>query len=38
MTMVEEDDAVVQALRAGARGYIVKGAQQPAPESSSSAR
>jgi DNA-binding NarL/FixJ family response regulator len=28
MTMLEDDDAVVQALRAGARGYIVKGAQQ----------
>ena len=29
MTMLEDDDAVVQALRAGARGYLVKGA---APE------
>jgi DNA-binding NarL/FixJ family response regulator len=28
MTMLEDDDAVVQALRAGARGYIVKGAHQ----------
>ena len=28
MTMLDEDDAVIQALRAGARGYIVKGAQQ----------
>ena len=28
MTMLEDDDAVVQALRAGARGYVVKGAQQ----------
>ena len=28
MTMLEDDDAVVHALRAGARGYIVKGAQQ----------
>jgi DNA-binding NarL/FixJ family response regulator len=28
MTMLEEDDMVVQALRAGARGYLVKGAAQ----------
>ena len=28
MTMLDEDDAVIEALRAGARGYIVKGAQQ----------
>jgi DNA-binding NarL/FixJ family response regulator len=28
MTMVEEDDAVFAAMRAGARGYIVKGAEQ----------
>ena len=28
MTMLEDDDAVVEALRAGARGYIVKGARQ----------
>ena len=28
MTMLEDDDAVVHALRAGARGYVVKGAQQ----------
>ena len=28
MTMLEDDDAVVQALRAGARGYLVKGARQ----------
>ena len=28
MTMLDDDDAVVQALLAGARGYIVKGAQQ----------
>jgi len=28
MTMLEDDEAVVQALRAGARGYVVKGAQQ----------
>jgi DNA-binding NarL/FixJ family response regulator len=28
MTMLEDDDAVVQALRAGARGYLVKGAAQ----------
>lgn len=28
MTMLEDDDAVAQALRAGARGYLVKGASQ----------
>jgi DNA-binding NarL/FixJ family response regulator len=28
MTMLEDDDAVLQALRAGARGYLVKGARQ----------
>ena len=28
MTMLEDDDMVVQALRAGARGYLVKGATQ----------
>ena len=28
MTMLEDDDAVVQALRAGARGYLVEGAQR----------
>jgi DNA-binding NarL/FixJ family response regulator len=28
MTMLEDDDAVVRALRAGARGYLVKGAAQ----------
>jgi DNA-binding NarL/FixJ family response regulator len=28
MTMLEHDDAVGQALRAGARGYLVKGAPQ----------
>ena len=28
MTMLEDDDAVVQALKAGARGYVVKGAPQ----------
>ncbi|MDP9255467.1 MAG: response regulator transcription factor [Actinomycetota bacterium] len=28
MTMLEDDDAVAQALRAGARGYLVKGAPQ----------
>jgi DNA-binding NarL/FixJ family response regulator len=28
MTMLEDDAAVVQALRAGARGYLVKGAPQ----------
>ena len=28
MTMLEDDDAVGQALRAGARGYLVKGALQ----------
>ena len=28
MTMLDEDDVVIEALRAGARGYIVKGAQQ----------
>jgi DNA-binding NarL/FixJ family response regulator len=28
MTMLEDDDAVMQALRAGARGYLVKGAHQ----------
>lgn len=28
MTMLEADDMVVQALRAGARGYLVKGAPQ----------
>jgi DNA-binding NarL/FixJ family response regulator len=28
MTMLEADDMVVQALRAGARGYLVKGAAQ----------
>ena len=28
MTMLEDDEAVVQALRAGARGYVVKGARQ----------
>jgi DNA-binding NarL/FixJ family response regulator len=28
MTMLEDDDMVVQALRAGARGYLVKGAAQ----------
>ena len=28
MTMLEDDDAVLHALRAGARGYVVKGAQQ----------
>jgi DNA-binding NarL/FixJ family response regulator len=28
MTMLEADDAVSQALRAGARGYLVKGAPQ----------
>lgn len=28
MTMLEDDGAVVQALRAGARGYVVKGARQ----------
>lgn len=28
MTMLEHDDAVAQALRAGARGYLVKGAPQ----------
>lgn len=28
MTMLEDDDAVGQALRAGARGYLVKGAPQ----------
>lgn len=28
MTMLEDDDALVQALRAGARGYLVKGAPQ----------
>jgi DNA-binding NarL/FixJ family response regulator len=28
MTMLEDDDALAEALRAGARGYIVKGAQQ----------
>ena len=26
MTMSDEDDAVVTAMRAGARGYVVKGA------------
>lgn len=26
MTMLEDDDMIVQALRAGARGYLVKGA------------
>ena len=26
MTMLEDDDMIVQALRAGARGYVVKGA------------
>jgi DNA-binding NarL/FixJ family response regulator len=28
LTMLEDDDAVAQALRAGARGYLVKGAPQ----------
>jgi DNA-binding NarL/FixJ family response regulator len=28
MTMLEDDDAVAQALRAGARGYLVNGAPQ----------
>ena len=28
MTMLEDDDMIVQALRAGARGYVVKGATQ----------
>jgi DNA-binding NarL/FixJ family response regulator len=28
LTMAEDDDAVAQALRAGARGYLVKGAPQ----------
>lgn len=28
MTMLEDDDMIVQALRAGARGYLVKGAAQ----------
>jgi DNA-binding NarL/FixJ family response regulator len=28
LTMLEDDDAVGQALRAGARGYLVKGAPQ----------
>ena len=28
MTMLEDDDMIVQALRAGARGYLVKGATQ----------
>lgn len=28
MTMLEDDDMVIQALRAGARGYLVKGAAQ----------
>jgi DNA-binding NarL/FixJ family response regulator len=28
MTMLEDDDMIVQALRAGARGYLVKGAGQ----------
>jgi DNA-binding NarL/FixJ family response regulator len=28
MTMLEDDDALTQALRAGARGYLVKGAPQ----------
>jgi DNA-binding NarL/FixJ family response regulator len=28
MTMLEDDDMVIQALRAGARGYVVKGAAQ----------
>ncbi|MEO8690589.1 MAG: response regulator transcription factor [Solirubrobacteraceae bacterium] len=28
MTMLEDDDMVVQALQAGARGYLVKGATQ----------
>jgi DNA-binding NarL/FixJ family response regulator len=28
MTMLEEDEMIVQALRAGARGYVVKGATQ----------
>src|SRR4051794_32308155 len=28
MTMLEADDMVVQALRAGARGYLLKGAPQ----------
>jgi DNA-binding NarL/FixJ family response regulator len=28
MTMLEDDDAVLEALRAGARGYLVKGARQ----------
>lgn len=28
MTMLEDDDAVGQALRAGARGYLVKGSPQ----------
>ncbi|MGY1753791.1 response regulator transcription factor [Blastococcus sp. SYSU D01042] len=29
LTMVENDDAVAAALRAGARGYLVKGASRP---------
>jgi DNA-binding NarL/FixJ family response regulator len=28
MTMLEDDDAITQALKAGARGYLVKGATQ----------
>ena len=28
MTMLQDDDMIVQALRAGARGYVVKGATQ----------
>jgi DNA-binding NarL/FixJ family response regulator len=28
VTMLEEDDAVFAAMRAGARGYLVKGADQ----------
>lgn len=28
MTMLEDDDAIIQALKAGARGYLVKGATQ----------